>query len=67
MLKNENPRSFLVERGFFFDCIELFYWLENQTAMDFASYRSAAPNVTSEPKRNGSAEPPETRKLYGTH
>ncbi|OUN40170.1 hypothetical protein B5G28_02070 [Faecalibacterium sp. An77] len=39
---------------------------ENQVMRWFASYRSAVPNVTNEPERNGPAELPETRKLYGT-
>ena len=33
----------------------------------FASYRAAGTNAGNEPERNGPAELPETRKLYGTH
>ena len=39
---------------------------DNQAMMDFASYRAAGTNVTSEPERNGPAEVSETRKLDGT-
>ena len=44
----------------------LFCGSENQVLRQFASYRSAAPNAGSEPERNGPAELPETRKVYGT-
>ena len=48
------------------DFIELFCGSENQAMRWFASYRSAAPNAGSEPKRKGSVKLPETRKLHGT-
>ena len=47
--------------------MELFCGSENQAMRQFALYRAAGTNAGSEPKRNGSAELPETRKLYGTH
>ena len=49
-----------------YDFIELFCGPENQVLKWFASYRSAAPNAGSEPKRKGSVKLPETRKVYGT-
>ena len=39
---------------------------ENQAMRQFASYRGTGANAGSEPKRNGPAELPETRKVYGT-
>ena len=39
---------------------------ENQVMRQFASHRAAGTNVENEPKRNGPAEVPETRKVYGT-
>ena len=46
--------------------MEFFCGSENQAMRQFASYRGAAPNAGSEPKRKGPAEVSETRKLYGT-